>query len=114
MAGGDLTVTEAELTDAVLELARELGLLVHHCKDSRTCIGHKGFADVVLAGPKGVIFRELKSEYGETSAYQDRWGHRLCQSRIEGIAIALWDIWRPQDLESGRVRRELALIGETR
>ena len=48
--------------------------------------------------------RELKSEYGKTTPEQDHWGWML---REAGVS---WDVWRPDDLRSGRVQRELLAI----
>ena len=94
---------EAIFTEAVLAMARDRGLLVHHCPDSRRCTGQKGFPDLVIAGPGGILFAELKSEDGETSADQDLWGWTLSR----GLGRLAHTILRPGDLRNGRIAREL-------
>lgn len=78
-------VSEAELTSDVIGLADSLGLLWHHCPDSRRCKGNPGFPDLLVAGPRGLVLAELKSEHGETSADQDLWLWTLRQAEIEAI-----------------------------
>ena len=95
-------MTENELQLEVQALCAELGLLWHHCKDSRKCAGHPGFPDLVILGPGGLHIVELKSDHGDTSAEQDQWIWLLHQSSFtEG------QVWRPADLKSGRIRGTL-------
>lgn len=98
-------MTELELLAAVVEQCGELGLLWHHCTDSRSCHGASGFPDLVIAGRRGVIFAELKSDIGETSAEQDLWLWTLART-----SILYQLVWRPADLETGRIRGQLELI----
>lgn len=108
-------MTETELLHDVTRLAAAKGLLVHHCTDSRRCDGHRGFPDLVIAGPKGLIFAELKAAGGETSADQDLWLWMLheidnrCSCECER-RCSLDAVWCPADLESGRIEQALALL----
>lgn len=99
-------MTEAQLQAAVLELCKLRGLLAYHVHDSRRSAA--GFPDLVIAGPGGVIFRELKSEAGETSAEQDLWGWVLCRGG------ASWQIWRPADWYSGAISYVLEQLSRER
>lgn len=92
--------TETGLQLEVQDLCDELGLLWHHCRDSRKCAGKGGFPDLIIVGIGGVIFAELKGADGDTSAYQDRWLWYL--ARTQNVAV-----WRPEDLGSGVIRTAL-------
>lgn len=94
-------MTEAELVGKITDRCSELGLLWHHCGDSRRCDGPAGFPDLVIATRGGIIVAEVKSQDGETSAEQDLWLWTL-----GGMAV----IWRPADWESGLIDRHLNWI----
>lgn len=93
-------MSEAELLGLVLGAARRRQLLAFHSTDSRLDVG-PGFPDLVIAGPGGLLFAELKSRDGDTSAQQDGWLWMLAQG------CQWWVIWRPQDWEAGRIRAAL-------
>jgi hypothetical protein len=95
-------VTEAELQARVIEMARALGLAVHWQRDSRRA--EPGFPDLVIAGPRGVLFAELKSEAGRLSPQQRFWQHILVASG------ARWRLWRPADLDCGLIDEDLAAL----
>ncbi|HEY1617985.1 MAG TPA: hypothetical protein VGG25_10230 [Streptosporangiaceae bacterium] len=97
-------MTEHELTARILGLAKDLGVLAHHCPTSVRCVGARGLPDLILAGQHGVIFAELKSAGGDTSAYQDDW---LLTLVTAGVRVR---VWRPADWHDGRIRRELETI----
>ena len=86
---------EADLQRAVIDLAQLHGLLVHHCRPARMQSGKwatplqgaKGFPDLVIAGPAGTLFRELKSTKGQLSAEQVAWLDRL---RSSGADASVW------------------------
>ena len=72
-------MTEAELQEAVRQLATLLGWLTYHTYDSRR--SNAGFPDLVLAHPeRGVIFAELKSTKGKVTPEQREW----CQTLANG------------------------------
>jgi len=99
-------MTEAQLYAEIEEYCRELGLIWHRQPDSRRALGIRGFPDYVIANPHGgVIFREVKDQRNTPSADQAAWARVFDD----------WGLWRPSDLFSGRILRELmALTGEYR
>lgn len=97
-------MTEDELLAFVVKRAEQLNLMWFHSFDSRRDKIH-GWPDLVLAG-HGILYRELKSADGPVSVQQMRWGRAL---RAGG---GDWAVWRPADIESGRVQRELRELSE--
>ncbi len=79
-----------------------LGITWYHPHDSRRSVS--GWPDLALCGRRGLILRELKTAAGRLSAAQRQWGERL------SVAGADWGVWRPADLTSGRIVRELESI----
>lgn len=102
-------MSEDDFLGHVLALTAGLRLLAHHCRPARLADGtwrtpiqgDAGFVDLVVAGPRGVLFRELKSEKGALSRVQTTW--------IDTLAAAGADVgtWRPHDLLDGTVLAEL-------
>ena len=84
------------------------GLFCYHTYDSRRSA--PGFPDLVIIGPRAVLFRELKS-----------W---RMSSRLTGPQAAILgcltdagldaDVWRPVDWFSGRVVAELTAVRRRR
>lgn len=106
-------MTEADLLAEVTALCDRLGLLWHHDPDPHRfglrrirewfrARGRPGFPDLVIAGPGGYLFAELKSDDGDTSAEQDMWAFYLTRDEANR-----WTLWRPADCTSGRIRNEL-------
>jgi hypothetical protein len=95
-------VTEAQFQDTVVAICKLLGVAWYHPFFSRRSAA--GWPDLALCGPRGFITRELKTERGKLTRDQEKWGLML---RAAGIS---WDVWRPDDLHSGRIRRELEAI----
>jgi hypothetical protein len=94
-------MTEGELQKAVTDLCKLYGLRYHH---QRYSIGSgAGWPDLVIAG-RSLLFRELKRETGQQTPAQSNWGLWLSHAGQD------WDVWRPSDLASGRVQRELEAI----
>lgn len=93
------------LEEAVRELAEALGVVrVHQLRSEGT---HPGFPDDVLIGARGVLWRELKREGGRVTPAQALMHEQL---RAAGQDVA---VWRPRDLLSGRIARELRQLGPT-
>lgn len=103
-------MTETELQREVQALCNKYGLLWHHCRDSRACYGPRGLPDLIVAGPRGVLFAELKSEDGDTSADQDLWAWTLTRAAEVGSVRLDYQMWRPADLDSGLIATELRRI----
>ena len=98
-------MTEDQLLKEVVRRCEKRGIAwvhidtPHHNKRRQNLIG---FPDLFLCGPRRVAFRELKKEYGRISSpEQTTWKYRLKAAGQD------WDLWKPSDLESGRIDREL-------
>lgn len=68
---------ERAFTDAVIDLAKMGGWLVHHDRERQKVQGHAGFPDLCLARHGQVIFAELKIPGGRISNEQLAWGKHL-------------------------------------
>jgi hypothetical protein len=97
-------MSEDELERHVRAILEDLSgyVLGYHTYFSKA--SHAGFPDWVFAGIGGVLFRELKTARGRLSVTQVMWRRTL---REAGADV---DVWRPEDLLSGRIARELAAI----
>lgn len=111
-------MTEDDLLKAVIDMCRLFGVMVAHFrpaqvrdKDGKTRWvtavqgDGKGYPDLTMTGPGGVLFRELKSKAGTASPEQAVWLGALKSAGADA------GIWRPADLRSGRIERELRNIG---
>lgn len=88
-------MTEAEFLAAVRQLARYCGWRrIYHTHDSRR--SEPGFPDLVLLHPgqKRIVFAELKTATGKTSAAQEEW---IADLAAAGAEVYLW---RPADLQA--------------
>jgi len=83
-------------------LMKNLGLWSYHTRDSKR--SEKGWPDWVILGPRGSLFRELKSQRGTLSVDQRRVGAMLTRAGHD------WATWRPADLFDGTIARQLAAI----
>lgn len=92
-------MTEAELAEQIRQYARTLGMLRFHTYDSRR--SEAGFPDEVLVGNRRVLFRELKRQGKNPTPAQQQW-----ITRMEAAGLDV-DVWRPEDLLSGRILREM-------
>lgn len=64
-------ITEAAYSRRITDMANLLGLRWHHEQDSRR--SKPGFPDLVLCGPKGVLFLEVKTDTGRIKPEQQAW-----------------------------------------
>lgn len=90
---------EAPLQRYVRAECRQRDLLHYHT--ARSDRSEPGFPDSVIVGPRGVLFRELKSDTGRPSAEQTTWLRQLQAAGADA------DVWTPQDKRSGRILNEL-------
>lgn len=95
---------EREFSYLVLALAERVGVLAHWCADSRRCVGDRGFPDLTIVGSHGVIFAELKTDRGMTSAEQDLWIWTADRAGIRAV------VWRPDHLIDGTIERLMEAI----
>ena len=63
--------TEEHFMQRIIDLARQLGWLVYHCRDSRG--SQPGFPDLILLKGKKLIVWECKSLKGRTTPSQQEW-----------------------------------------
>lgn len=106
-------MTEDHLLRAVLDMARLFGITTAHFRPALSQSGRwhtavagdgKGFPDLVLVGAGGILYRELKTDVGRLRPEQVVW---LRQLKAAGADAGMW---RPADLHSGRIERELRAI----
>lgn len=93
---------EDALQAAVIDLCKLRRVLWYHAY--RPLFDQRGWPDLALAGKRGAMFRELKREGENPTAEQAEWGRRLLAAGLD------WDVWRPADLASGRILREIDAI----
>lgn len=96
--------TEAEQLSEVAEIAASCGVFLHHCGNSRFCVGTPGLPDLVLVGPRGILFRELKSSLRSVAPEQTSWRWML---RAAGGDAGLW---LPSHGRDGTVAAEILAI----
>jgi hypothetical protein len=106
-------MTEDHLLGAVLDMARLFGLKAAHFRPALSQSGRwhtavqgdgKGYPDLTIVGPGGMLFRELKSARGFLAPEQKAWLACLVAAGADA------GVWRPQDLESGCIEMELRAI----
>lgn len=97
-----------QLLGDVGDLADELGVFWLHLPARFYGRGSwKGFPDLLLLGPRGLLFAEIKTG-GALEPAQRAWRDRLTS------AGAQWRLWQPADFLTGKIRAELERIAGTR
>lgn len=93
-------MTEKDLMQTVRDIARLYGYLEFHPYDSRRST--PGWPDCTFVHPTWgrLLFRELKTATGKVTPAQQAW--------LDALQVAGQDagVWRPADLDSGRIQRE--------
>ena len=95
-------MSEEQLQSVVIELAQYHQYEVtYHNPDSRR--SQAGFPDLVLVSSfrRRALFRELKTEDGRVRPKQRAVLLAMVSAGLDA------DVWRPSDLASGRILREL-------
>lgn len=101
---------EDDFQTKVLQLCKLMHLRTAHFRPALSKSGRymtpvggdgKGWPDLTIVGPGGVLFRELKSPTGTTTPDQRAWIAALAEA---GADVG---VWKPRDLDSGRIRAEL-------
>jgi len=95
-------MTESHFQASVISMCKLLGIALFHPYYSERST--PGWPDLALCGTRGLLLRELKTEVGTLTPEQKKWGELL------KLAGQDWDVWRPDDLKSGRIQRELSNI----
>lgn len=106
------SMTEDQLLSNVLELCTRLGLRTAHFRPARTAQGWrtpvqghgKGFPDLVVVGPGGVLYRELKSDRGSLTADQREWLTALTAAGVDA------DVWKPAHWHGGQILHQLKCL----
>mgnify|MGYP001569186068 CR=1 FL=1 len=99
-----LPMSERELSQSVVDLARVLKWKVH-----RTWLSiHSpaGMTDLILARKGQLLFVELKSEKGKLSPAQLEWIDALHTVGDFNEGVRTY-VWRPSDWHSGRIEEAL-------
>jgi hypothetical protein len=92
-------MSEADLQASIRDIAEALGYRVYHTHDSRR--SDAGFPDLVMVRGERLVFRELKRAGKHPTEPQRAWIRDL---EATGADV---DVWRPDDLLSGRVMTHL-------
>jgi hypothetical protein len=101
-----MVMSEDQVARAVAQMVKQLGLLGYHTFDSRRSAS--GFPDWLIVGPGGVIFRELKRQNKNPTRAQQAWLDALTAAGADA------GTWRPSDLLSGRIARELNALARAK
>ena len=96
-------MTETELKDIVISVAKRYGWLIHHdlpAQNNRgrwltNIQGDAGFPDLLMVHPVSgkILAVELKSEHGKLSPLQKRWLMAFDASEVFN------SVWKPSDME---------------
>jgi len=85
-------MTEGQLQDRILALCAWLHLRVYHVvRSDKAIVTDKGFPDLVIAGPFGTVFAELKDQKRKPTKDQIEWLSTLSRTN-EHVYL-----WRPSD-----------------
>ena len=76
---------EAHFTQECRQAAVDMGLLFYHTHNSQR--SDSGFPDVVVTGPKGTIFRELKMPANRPTPTQALWIETLQSGGLDALVI---------------------------
>lgn len=84
-------LSEAAFQKRILDYCQLRGFKVFHDTDPRR--NERGWPDLVIGGPNGVLFRELKTNTGRIRPEQEVWITLLQDAGVDAR------IWRPRDWE---------------
>lgn len=84
-------------------------MVMNPARFNQRVAGNKGFPDLLVIGPGGALYRELKTMNGMGPGGglrpdQTVWRDRLLAGGQD------WAVWTPHDLETGRIEQQLAAI----
>lgn len=107
------TMSEDDLLRAVLDMCRRLSLRTAHFRPALSKSGRwmtavqgdgKGWPDLTIVGPGGVLFRELKAEGKYPEPEQRLWLEALT------VAGANVGVWKPHHLTEGLIEQQLKAL----
>lgn len=104
-------MSENDLLDSVLDLARIFGLRTAHFRTAWTEKGWRtpvagdgqGWPDLIIVGTR-LIVRELKKQTGRIEGEQAAWLYTLRVADVDA------GVWRPEQWHDGTIRAELEAI----
>lgn len=102
-------MTEEQFFTKVLELCEGRDLWPVPVRPERFAnrVGaSRGFPDLMIVGPGGVLFRELKTDIGMGAGRGLRAAQTLWMYRLQAAGLD-WEVWQPRDMASGLIGREL-------
>lgn len=110
----DKAVTEGNLQNTILQIARLFGWLAMHTRPAQRADGSwstplqgdPGFPDLTLARRGTVRFVEVKTATGRLFPDQESWALALLDRPYDPDLrqpTDLYQVWRPQDLSSGYI-----------
>lgn len=99
----DIYMSEAALMEHIRILCFDLRLPAFHVYDARRCWG-PGFPDLVIVGPSGILYREVKDRTNSIRPEQRKWGSDITRGGGN------WAVWRPVDLVNGTIATQLVRI----
>lgn len=98
-----MPMTGRALIRLIIAHATLYGLMCHHMGDSRRLWpgAAPGFPDLVLAGPAGVAFREIKGAGDRLTPAQSEWGAVLIGTGHD------WRVWHWADWAAGTIQADI-------
>lgn len=100
-------ITEKQLSDNIVSLARMLGWLVHRDPTWRATGADPGYPDLTLVRERQVIFAELKSEKGSLTDDQWAWVNALVGIAVDTHPVVRMCVWRPSQWLDGTIEAVL-------
>ena len=80
-------------------------LLWHHCQNGRSCDGSPGLPDLIIVGPRGGLWAEVKPHRG-ARLRPDQTTWRYAVQAIGWRHV----VWVAEDLDNGFIRRDLEVL----
>ncbi len=96
-------MSERQLQDAVVEMARWRGWLVYHTHDSRR--SEPGFPDLILLRGRRMMAVELKSATGALTVAQIQWLQGFAKVADSVVEV---ETWRPKHWTDGTIEARLS------
>lgn len=97
--------SESKLRAAILADCKASGLIVNYHRKDRLSPA-RGWPDLEIVGPRGVLYRELKSMTGRLSVAQRQVGSVLAKAGQN------WQVWRPIEWWDGTIDLQLIRISK--